>query len=270
MRTTPRAVAAVVLATACAASLSACTVAARDSTPEPSCACGTVADPNWTPPPVSPEKAAAAAEQYAGIRPMVAGGPIRLSTGGFFYLTTGEDGVALVDAVGGAVVAMVRPSRLPEDAGLTRSESDAEVEAGAYLVGLGIDRTELVATVEVVSVAAVSAYRVEYGTANGDARLIVLVNGSTGEVLAFLDAKGPLGGEAPLVGKKRAEALAIAAAEITGETVTSAEFAFDNDQWVWQIGLGVPSAADPEVFEHGAYVTVDAVSGLVTFVKDAR
>jgi hypothetical protein len=43
--------------------------------------------------------------------------------------------------------------------------------------------------------------------------------------------------------------------------------ASDSQVSTWSIGLGVPSATQADVYEHGALISVDAVTGQATIVK---
>ncbi len=58
---------------------------------------------------------------------------------------------------------------------------------------------------------------------------------------------------------------------VPGETVTSAEltieFVAESQQLAWEVGLGVPSATQADVFEFGALIRIDAVTGEATIVK---
>jgi len=97
------------------------------------------------------------------------------------------------------------------------------------------------------------------------------VNASTGDVFAFADLRAQMNVTLPLIGRERATELAIAAFGVPGETVTSADLSIDFSTGVqasaWDVGLGVPTATQADVFEHGALIRVDAVTGEATVVK---
>jgi hypothetical protein len=63
----------------------------------------------------------------------------------------------------------------------------------------------------------------------------------------------------------------IAALGVPGDQATSAELSIDfstgSQASAWQIGLGVPSATQADVFEHGALVRIDAITGEATIIK---
>ncbi|MGD0248429.1 MAG: hypothetical protein ABSB75_05175, partial [Candidatus Limnocylindrales bacterium] len=94
---------------------------------------------------------------------------------------------------------------------------------------------------------------------------------SSGVAFVFLDLRMQLSLALPIVGRDRASELAIAAFGVPGETVTSADLTIDfytgSQRSVWAVGLGVPTPTQADVFEHGALVSVDAVTGLATVVK---
>jgi hypothetical protein len=129
------------------------------------------------------------------------------------------------------------------------------------------------ASAQVVRQSGVAAYEVELRESSGNkaAQYVVWVNASTGSVFAFVDLRLQINLAAPIVGRERAAALAIAALGVPGETVTSAELAIDfatgAQLSAWQVGLGVPTATQADVFEHLALVRVDAVTGATTIAK---
>ena len=136
----------------------------------------------------------------------------------------------------------------------------------------GMDTEAFSESVQLIRQAGVATYEVEWkesGTQAG--KFDVWVNASTGSVFAFVDLRMQLNLTAPVLGQERATGLAIAALGIPGETVTSAElaitFAAGSQQSLWEVGLGVPTATQADVFEHGALVSVDAVTGETTTIK---
>jgi hypothetical protein len=237
------------------------------------CACTTppTLDPNWTPPAVSADQAATYAAKFADV-PSMEAGLVSPPTGPAYYLATdtGTAAVALVDPSSGSVTRTVRADLMPNDESLSIGDSTARSAAEAFLGRVGLSAEGFSATIETVRVAGVAAYRVDWHDGSGLAAFQVLVNGSTAAVFAYADLRAPGGPALPVVGRGRASALAIATFGDPGETVIDAEFAIDGGHWLWQVGMGVPSVSDPEVFERGGYLTVDAVSGEVTIVKDAR
>jgi hypothetical protein len=238
---------------------------------EEACACTwpPTVDPNWTPPAVSADQAAIYAAKFAGL-PSMQASIVSPPTGPAYYLAIDTDAVALVDPSGGSVMRMVRADLMPNDESLVTEDSTARSAAEGFLGRVGLSAEEFTATVETVRVAGVAAYRVEWHDQSGLAAFQVLVNGSTSAVFAYADLRAPAGPALPVVGRERAGALAIATFGDPGEAVVNAEFALDGQHWLWQLGLGVPSASDPGVLERGGYLTVDAATGEVTIVKDAR
>lgn len=235
----------------------------------PACRCATAADGNWTPPPVSAAQAAVYAAKIAGLPSMSADlaiGP----NGRFLYIATAPEAVAFVDAVSGSVVEVVLKDRMPNDATVSVSGPAALAVAQLFLQQR-MDVTGLIASVRFVNQAGVAAYLVTWRDAGGAAKLEAAVNASTSDVFAYVDLRSSITITPPIVGRARAIELAIAAIGVPGETVTSAELAIDlaADPQVssWEIGLGVPTATQADVFEHGAYIRVDAVTGVATIVK---
>jgi hypothetical protein len=229
------------------------------------CGCTSTPDPNWTPPPVTASEAAGYAAKMAGVPSMSAGlsgGP----DGRSYYVATATDAVAFVDAVSGSVVEVVLEDRMPNDAKVSISGAEALAAAQVFLQQRMSD-TGLVASSRAITVAEVAAYMITLSDAGGTAKLEIAVNASTGDVFAYADLRAQINVTLPLVGRTRATELAIAALGVPGETVTSAEQAIDLATSSWDIGLGVPTATQADVFEHGAFIRVDAVTGLATIVK---
>ena len=234
----------------------------------PVCGCVSTPDSNWTPPPVSAAQAAVYAAKIAGLPSMSADlgiGP----DGRFLYVATAPDAIAFVDAVSGTVVEVVLEDRMPNDATVAVSGAGALAVAQVFLEQRGI--TDLVGSFHPINQAGVAAYLVTWSDAAGVVKLEIAVNASTGDVFAYVDLGPQMNATPPLIGRARATELAIAAFGVPGETVTSAELAIDFETGSqvssWQVGLGVPTATQADVFEHGALLSIDAVTGEATIVK---
>lgn len=52
-----------------------------------------------------------------------------------------------------------------------------------------------------------------------------------------------------------------------GALVLANDFDFGLGDATWQVSLGVPSTTESDVYVHGAFVEVDAVTGVVTIRK---
>ena len=236
------------------------------------CPCIHTPDPNWTPEPISAPVAANDAAKVAGVPDMTA--MLTAGAGGRqFYRATAPNTVAFVDALSGIVVEVVLLDRMPSDATVSAAPELADTAARTFMLRTGLDTQGLAVSVQQVRKAGVAAYDVEWaqlGTGGGP-KSAVYVNASTGAVFAYLDLRMQLSVTAPLVGQTRATELAISALGVPGEQVTSADLAIDfatgSQTSAWEIGLGVPTATQADVFEHGARVRVDAVTGDATIVK---
>jgi hypothetical protein len=235
----------------------------------PSCGCATAADVNWTPPPVTADEAALYAAKIAGLPSMTAGlsiGP----DGRTLYFATGTDTVAFVDAVSGSVIEVILEDRMPSGATISVSGAGALATAELFLQQRMGD-TGLISSSRAINQAGVSAYLVTWRDEAGVAKLEAAVNTATGDVFAYADLRAGISVNLPLIGRARATELAIAAIGVPGETVTSAEFAIDfstgSQVSTWNVGLGVPTATQADVFEFGALISVDSVSGETTIVK---
>ena len=234
----------------------------------PACGCATAPDSNWTPPPVTAGEAAVYAAKVAGLPSMSVDlgiGP----NGRSLYVATAPNAVAYVDAVSGSVVEVVLEDRLPNDATVSVSSAGAIAVAQVFLEHVGF--TDLVGSSRAISQAGVAAYMVTFSDAAGVAKLEIAVNAATGDVFAYADLSVQMNVTPPLIGRARATELAIAAFGVPGETVTSAEltidFASGSQVSSWQVGLGVPTATQADVFEQGALINIDAVTGEATIVK---
>jgi hypothetical protein len=193
-----------------------------------------------------------------------------------FYQATATDIVAVVDAESGDVLEVVLEDRMPSNATVSMTSGDARTAAEGFLQHAGLSDEGFVESVQVVNRGGVAAYEVLWKDTSATAapRFQVLVNASTGAAFAFVDLRMQLKLTAPLVGKGRATDLALAAVDIPGEAAISADLlisfpASGSQESVWQVGMGVPTATQADVYEHGALVSVDAVTGQATIVKSS-
>jgi hypothetical protein len=233
------------------------------------CGCASTPDPNWTPPPITAVEAAVYGAKAAGVPVMtaqLAGG----LAGRQFYQADAPGAMALVDAESGMVLEVVLTDRMPNDDAVSIASSDAQTAAEAFVQrNTGLSTEGFTVSVRVMHQAGVAAYEVDW---NDPTKFLALVNASSGAVFAFVDQRMPMNLAPPIVGRARATETAIATLGIPGETVTSADLGADYGSgdaqvWAWSIGLGVPSATQADVYEHGALVSVDAVTGKATIVK---
>jgi hypothetical protein len=233
------------------------------------CACTNPLDNSWTPPPITANQAASSAAKYAGVPSMsaeLAVGP----SGRWWYRATTADIVAFVDGVSGVVIEIVIQDQMPNDATVTVATVHAQAVAEALLRRAGLGTEGLAETTRLVDGGGVAAYEASWAD-SGVARLRVLVNPSTGAVFAFVDLRAQPDLTPPIIGRTRAAGLAISALGIAGERVLSAELAITftetGQESAWEVGLGIPSATQADVYEHGALVSVDAITGLATIIK---
>ena len=236
------------------------------------CGCVSTPDPNWTPPRVTSDEAAVYGAKAAGVPVMTAqlmGGPVGRS----FYRADAPGAVALVDAESGMVLEVVLTDQMPSDAAVAAS-SNPQPAAEGFLARVGLTTEGFTESGKLVQQAGVAYYDVTWNDPGATAtpKFQVLVNASTGAAFAFVDLRPQLDLTAPIVGRSRATETAIAAIGVPGETVTSADLGLDFGSgdaqvWAWSIGLGVPSATQADVYEHGALVGVDAVTGSATIIK---
>lgn len=243
------------------------------------CACAATPDPNWTPQPITAQQAAFYAAKVAGRasgtidNPSMTAIPMNGPNGRAFYQATAPDFLALVDSTSGSVVEVVLEDQLPSDATVSASASDARTSAEAFMQRGG-NLEGLSESAQVVRQADLAAYRVDWKDSGETqaATFSVWVNASTGSVFAFVDLRMQLNLTPPIVGRDRATKLAIAALGIPGETATSVDLAITfpltgSQQSLWEVAFGVPTATQTDVFEHGALVSVDAVTGEAMIVK---
>lgn len=185
--------------------------------------------------------------------------------------TSGREAVAFVDGHSGQVLEALRIDRLPSEAGVSVDSAAAQRSAADYLVDAGLAAAVSSVSVRHIDRAGAGAFEADWTPADGSTPYRVFVNATTAEVFGFAALNdGALA--MPVIGRSRAIELAVAELGVPGETVTSAELtvdcpAGDSPKAIWAIGLGVPTATQADVFENGAYVTVDAVTGQATIVK---
>ena len=241
------------------------------------CGCSATADQNWTPAPVTAQEASIYAAKMAGRGtiddPPMTAVPISGAHGRTLYEATAVNTLGLVDVASGFVVEVVLEDRMPSDSSVSASTSDARSAAEAFMQRAGMDTGAFSESVQLIRQAGVAAYKVDWKESGGNevGKFDVWVNASTGSVFAFVDLRMQLNLAAPIVSRATATGLAIAALGIPGETVTSADltmaFTTGSQQSLWEVGLGVPTATQADVFEHGALVSVDAVTGETTIIK---
>jgi len=242
------------------------------------CACASTPDPNWTPQPITAQEAAIVGAKAAGRGtvddPSMTAVPIGGPSGRAFYEATSANTLALIDATSGFVVEAVLEDRMPNDATVSASTTDARTAAENFMQRTGMGTEGFTESAQLIRQAGVAAYKVDWKESGGNevGKFGVWVNASTGSVFAFVDLRIQLNMTPPIVGRDRATKLAIAALGIPGETVTSAELTITfpltgSQQSLWEVGLGVPTATQADVFEHGALVSVDALTGEAMIVR---
>ena len=241
----------------------------------PSCACATMTthEPGWTPSPPPPLPMSVAESKTAKF----SGVPMKVD-GEWFDLgdrvvirTTGTGATAMVDGNSGEVIVAVRTDLLADTDELVVTDVESVADATAYLRHVSLSPDGLIAQTRLLPSNLGSAVEVTFAAAGNPApRYRLFVNGMTGQVFAFAIGSFAEAG-VPVVGRAEAIRRAQEAIPEQGQLVLSAELQFDtwsvSPTWTWQIGLGVPTATQADVFEGGGYVTVDAVSGETTVVK---
>jgi hypothetical protein len=243
-----------------------------------SCACATPPpQPDGTFPGITDTEAASDAARVAGV-PLMTTAMIGGPDGEPFYKATATGTVALVDGYSGTVIEVMFEDKMPSDATGSASTAQALAAATAFIDAVDPSLLRNLAsgttpTVDLIRPAGVAAYDVKWteGSPDNAPTFEVMANASTGSVFAYIDRRVYTRLAAPVVGRDRATQLAIAALGVPGETVTSAElmieFVAEIQHLAWQVGLGVPTATQADVFEHGALIRVDAVTGEATIVK---
>jgi hypothetical protein len=241
----------------------------------PSCACATMTthEPGWTPsppPPLPISTAESKTTRFSGV-PMTVDGEWFDLGDRVVIRTTGTGATAMVDGNSGEVIVAVRTDLLPDTGEPVVTAAESESTATAYLRSVSLTPDGLVARTRTLPAGLGSAFEVTFTPASDPApRYRLFVNGISGDVFAFEIGSFTEAG-VPVVGRAEAIRRAQAAIPEQGQLVLSADLQFDTwsvaPAWTWQIGLGVPTATQADVFEGGGYVTVDAASGETTVVK---
>jgi hypothetical protein len=234
------------------------------------CACASPRDPSWTPPPVSGIEAGTYAAKVAGLPDMTADltGSIQ---GRPLYQATGHNTLGFVDGESGIVLEVVAVDQMPDDATAAPPTAAAKAAAEAFMARTGLSVDGLTESSMLKTASGASAYDYKWTDSLGSDEFEISVNPATQTVFAYVDLRMQLQLTPPILGKAAATQLAIAAHNVPGDQVTSAEFGIDFSSGVqlssWAVGLGVPTATDPNVFAHGALIRVDAVTGETVIVK---
>jgi hypothetical protein len=234
------------------------------------CACASTPDPNWTPPPVSAQEAQVATAKFAagstGAQPSGLVASLGYSSQDHpLYSVLGPTVGAVVDAHSGLVLEFVQVDALPESSEVSISGAVAQARATSFLSDRGLDTGALVATTNLRS-GTTSAYVVTWAAQGSDVEQ-VSVDPSNGTPFAFVDQRFGVRLVPPSIGAATAARLALAAISAPGELVLANDFSFGFDDSTWGVNLGVPSATASDAYEHGAFVEVDAVTGVVTVRK---
>jgi hypothetical protein len=249
--------------------LSSCNIGAFGTT---SCACASPADPNWTPPPVSDVQAAADAAKAAGLPAMKAefAGSFQ---GRSIYQATAAGTLAFVDGESGVVFEVLAVDQMPNEVTTVPPTAAARTAAQAFLARTGLGTDGLTVAGGIKTSAGVSAYDFTWTDSLGSAKFLISVNPATDSVFAYADLRTELPLALPMVGRARASQLAIDADDRPGNQVLSAdltvEFGTGAQVSTWMVGLGVPTATDPNVYEHGAAIQIDALTGAATVLKSS-
>lgn len=238
------------------------------------CGCASTPDPNWTPPPVSAAEAVAAAAKFAAgsTETQPSGLEATLTSASAdskhaLYAVQGPTVGAVVDAHGGLVLEYVQIDAIPDSNDVTISSAEAEARTTSFLSDRGWVTGILVATTTLRS-GATSVYEVTWAAQSGGAgQISVSVNPSSGTPFAFVDERSGVQLVPPSIGATAAGRLALAAVSTPGDVVLSTDFRFDLAHPYWDINLATPSATATAAPEHGASVSVDAVTGAVTVGK---
>jgi hypothetical protein len=241
----------------------------------PSCACATMTshETGWTPsapPPLPISTAESKTAKFSGVPMKVDGEWFDLGDR-VVIRTTGNGATAMVDGNSGEVIVAVRTDLLPDTGEPVATAAQSESTAAAYLRSVSLTPDGLTAQTRLLPAGLGSAFEVTFTGASDPApRYRLFVNAMSGKVFAFEIGTFTEAG-VPVVGRVEAIRRAQAAIPEHGQLVLSADLQFDTwsitPTWTWQIGLGVPTATQADVFQGGGYVTVDAASGETTVVK---
>jgi len=234
--------------------------------PEGSCACSG-AVPSEVPWPIAVDEARTAGTEMLGTTDVEIGRssqePVHV------YLVTGEPGFALVDGDTGAVIEAAFLWTLPGDAPrfltLTQARAAAEAFVGQH--------PELRASGTAATAEGEHGLDIVRWMEGGSTSVEVAVNANSGTIASFVDLRGHPHLVAPSIGSDAAFRLAAAAFDVPGEQAPSPpEFRVEIDDHgqqrnIWSVGLGIPTATEADVFEHGGLVEVDAVTGQTSIIK---
>jgi len=239
-----------------------------------SCACASTPDPNWTPVPVSPQDATAAAAKFAAGSTGTQTSDLAAYMGYAsedpkrpLFAVHGSSVDAIVDAIGDMVIEYVQVDAIPDSPDVAITSADAQAQATSFLSDRDRDTGILLATTTLQSGAA-SAYVVTWADKSGGAgQISVWVNPSTGTPYAFADQRFGVQFVPPSISAAEAGRLALATVSAPGEVVLSADLQLGFDSATWSVALGTPGAGASAAPDHGAMVDVDAVTGAVTIGK---
>jgi hypothetical protein len=227
------------------------------------CGCASTPDPNWTPAPVNAQQASQDAAKFASV-PSTSAAIVAGLDGRYFYRATATNVLAFVDAESGFVLELVFTDQMPNDTTASKTEADARGAAEVFMSGVGMATEGMTESVQLKTVAGVSAYEIIWNDAGGvhAGKFEVSVNAATGSVFAYVDLRMQLALTPPIVGSARATTLAIAAAGMPGGVARSVSFGIDfatgAELSAWAVTVGVPGTTTVSV------VAVDAVTGTVT------
>ena len=240
------------------------------------CGCASTPDPNWTPPALTADEAATTASKFSAGRT----GTSSTSASGLqssltyvapdhpAYLVAGPLVSALVDAETDMVLEWVLVDSIPNGNDVSVAKDKAQAAAATFLSDRTRDTTGLVPTTELRSGAATSAYLVSWTVqSSNQPGMSVLINPSSGVPFAFVDGRTGVTLAPPTIGAEQAGRLALATVPLPGQVVTSADFRFDLEHPYWDVSVELPNPTASAAPEHGAFVSVDAVSGVVTVGK---
>jgi hypothetical protein len=235
------------------------------------CACVAPADPNWTPPPMSDADARQAVVKFAtaegGASP--AGLTSALDLAGQdrpIYTVVGETVAGIIDANTGLLLEFVQLDALPHSADTTVSATAAQASATRFLSHHDRYSGTLVASTTLQTSKATSAYVVSWAEKGGAPQLSVWIDPSSGTPFAFADQRHGVAVSPPIVGRGAAVRLAMAAVTTPDLEFAAADLRFDFAHPYWDVGLQSHVSGDVAP-EHGAAVSVDAVTGAVTIGK---
>lgn len=223
-------------------------------------------------PPVTDVEAAAYAAKVAGLPAMTAefAGSIQ---GRSIYQATAAGTLAFVDGESGTVFEVLAVDRMPDEVTAEPPTAAASTAAQAFLARTGLSTDGLTVSGGIRTSAGVSAYDFTWTDSRGSAKFLISVNPSSGSVFGYADLRTELPLALPIVGQARATQLAIAADDRPGNQVLSADLSVDfgtgTQVSTWMVGLGVPTATDPNVYGHGAAIQIDALTGDSTVLKSS-